>query len=79
MGSTTETQRWRQVEEHVTTDRRTIDAVSDAACLAGVVTRTGAVTKIAIRQAAEGLAGSVSGGACGGQRAARALRRGDCS
>ncbi len=61
MGSTTETQRCRQVEEHVTTERRTIDAVSDVACLAGVVTRIGAVTKIAIRQAAEGLAWSVSG------------------
>ncbi len=78
MGSTTETQMWRQGEEHVATDRQTIDAVSDGACLAGVVTRTGAVTTIAIKQAAKELARSVSGTHAVDDDA-RARRRGECS
>ena len=51
----------RQVEAALIQDSRTTDATVDVACVAGVVTLSGDVKKMAAKTAAEEIARAVSG------------------
>ncbi len=51
----------RQVEAALVQDSRTKDATIDVACVAGLISLTGDVKKVATKTAAEELARAVSG------------------